>query len=232
MHWDYVAILLVLAVIVPWKGRARVRVLLDSRSLESSERIGLYGSTIAFQWAVSVVIAWRCLAHGLSFAKLGLILPHPARAVAATVAVCAVLVVNQVFGVARLAGLPVEERGTIGRLAERLLPRVRAEKWTAFALVLTVAVCEEFIYRGFIQSLFQLILHSFVAGAFVSAIFFAAAHVYQGKRGLATTFIAGLIFSGVRVWTNSLLPSMIIHFAVDFSAGIASMRLLLPEHSK
>lgn len=226
MHWDYIAILFVLAVVVPWKGRARIRALFDSPVLEPGERIALYESTIAFQWAISLVIAWRCLAHGLGLADLGFAFSHPARGVAAAVVVSSVLVLNQVLGVSRLARLPEDKRGVVGRLARRLLPRGRAERWTALAVVVTVAVCEEFIYRGFIQSVFQGVLHSLATAAFLSALFFAAAHSYQGRRGVATTFVVGLIFSGVRIWTGSLCPSMIVHFAVDFSAGMASMRLL------
>lgn len=227
MHWDYVAILLVLAVIVPWRSRARVIVLLQSKSMESGERISLYASTIAFQWAISLVIIWRCREHGLGFADLGLAVPHAVRGLAVAVAISAVLALNQVFGVLRLAHLPVEKRGVVGQIAERLLPRARVEKWAAVALVLTVSICEEFVYRGFIQSLFQIALHSLIAGAAISSGFFAVAHAYQGKRGVITTFAVGLIFSAVRLWTGSLIPSMIIHFAVDFSAGVASSRLLL-----
>lgn len=226
MHWDYVAILLVLAVIVPWRSHARVIALLQSKSIEAGERVSLYASTIAFQWAISLVIIWRCRAHGLGFADLGLTLPHAARGLTVAVAISAVLALNQVFGVLRLAHLPVDKRGVVGQIAQRLLPRVRIEKWAAVALVLTVSICEEFIYRGFIQSLFQYTLHSVTAGILISAVFFAAAHAYQGKRGLITTFAVGLIFSIVRVWTGSLVPSMIIHFAVDFSAGMAASRLL------
>lgn len=233
MHWDYVAILFVLGVIVPWRGRARVIALLQSKSMESGERISLYASTIAFQWAISLVIIWRCRKHGLGFADLGIALPHAARGLIVAAAISAVLALNQVFGVLRLAHLPVEKRGIVGQIAERLLPRARVEKWAAVALLLTVSICEEFVYRGFIQSLFQIALQSPAAGAVISSGFFALAHAYQGKRGVITTFAVGLIFSVVRLWTGSLVPSMIIHFAVDFSAGVASSRLLLmPERDE
>lgn len=226
MHWDYVAILTLLAVIVPWRSNARVRLLLQAESLESRERIALYSSTIAFQWIISLLIMWRCSVHRLSLADLGVALPQPERAAVAAITVCAVLVLNQIFGVMRLAQLPGEQRGIIGQLAERILPRCSVDKWVALLLVLTVAICEEFIYRGFIQFLFQQTLRSVAAGAAISATLFALAHAYQGKRGVVGTFVVGLIFAGVRIWTGSILPSVIIHFAVDLSAGVASARLL------
>ncbi len=226
MHWDYVVILAILAFVVPWRSQARVRMLLQSSALGPSERIGLYLSTIVFQWAVSGAIAWRCLAHSLTLGELGITLPDVPRAITATAVLSALLVLNQIFGIRRLAGLPVEKRGLVAQLAEKLLPRTRKETLTAVALVLTVAACEEFIYRGFIESLFQQVLSSALAGALISAGLFALAHLYQGRRGILTTFIVGLAFSAVRIWTGSLWPSMIIHFAVDFAAGVASFRML------
>ena len=228
MHWDYFAILAILAFVVPWRSQARVRMLLQSPALGPPERISLYLSTVVFQWAVSGVIAWRCLAHGLTLVELGITLPDVPRAIIAAAVLSALLVLNQIFGIRRLASLPVGKRGLVAQLAERLLPRTKKETFAAIALVLTVAACEEFIYRGFIEGLFQQVCSSALAGALVSAGLFALAHLYQGRRGLLTTFIIGLVFSGVRIWTGSLWPSMFIHFAVDFTAGVASFRMLTP----
>lgn len=226
MHWDYIFILGILAVFVPWRSRGRVRMLLESPALGSSERLSLYLSTIVFQWAAAAGITWRCFAHGEGLGSLGIALPNAPRAFAATVVLSAVLVLNQIFGIRRLAGLAPERRGLVAQLAEKLLPRTRAEKYAAVALVSTVAVCEEFIYRGFIEGVFENALSSVLAGAAISAAFFASAHLYQGRRGIVATFVIGLVFSGVRIWTGSLWPSIFIHFAVDFSAGVASSRML------
>lgn len=232
MHWDYAVILFLLAVVVPWRSRIRVRELLQSRSIDSRQRLALYASTAAFQWAISLFIIWRGSIHGLGFAGLGLVIYRPLRAMVVAVAISAVLALNQVLGMLRLARLPDKRRGIIGQLAERMLPRNEFESWMALALVLTVAICEEFIYRGFIQYIFTNMTKYLVAGAVISAVFFSFAHMYQGWRGTITTFIAGTIFSGVRIWTESLLPSTIIHFAVDFSAGLAAKRLMLPGKSQ
>jgi uncharacterized protein len=228
MHWDYAVVLIILAFIVPWRSRARVRMLLQSPTLASEERIGLYLSTIVFQWALSGIICWRWVAHDTTVAQLGICLPNLRRAIVTAVGLSTLLVINQVFGMRRLASLPAEKRGLVAQLGEKLLPRTRAEAVAAIGLVVTVAACEEFIYRGFIEGLFQHIWSSASAGALVSASLFALAHLYQGRRGILTTFMVGLVFSGVRIWTGSLWPSMLIHFAVDFAAGVASFRIMTP----
>lgn len=226
MHWDYIIILIILAVALPWRSTARIRELLRLPDLSGVARLRLYSSTIIFQWILSAAIFWRLSAHGMTALQIGLAVPYPGRAVAITAVLSALLIVNQIFGMRRLAGLPSERRGLIGAMAERLLPRSGAEALVAMLLLGTVALCEEFIYRGFVETIFQTAMRSAVLGAVISAAFFAAAHLYQGRRGVVTTFAIGLIFSAGRIWSASLLPSMVIHFVVDFSAGIAASRML------
>src|SRR6185437_12195487 len=227
MHWDYILILAILAVVVPWRSLDRIRELLVGPGLTSSERILLYLSTIAFQWAAVAVILWRCLAHHLSWATLGVALPHPVRSLTAAAGVSITLVFNQVYAVRRVAALPYESRGTVPKLAEKLLPRASGEAWVGLLLVFTVALCEEFIYRGFVEAVFAgAFSGSALAGAVIAAAFFSSAHLYQGRKGLITTFAVGLIFSAARIWTGSLLPSIVIHFAVDFSVALAALKFL------
>ena len=225
MHWDYILILAILAVVVPWRSLGRIRDLLVGPELTSSERVLLYLSTIAFQWAAVAVILWRCTTHHLSWAALGVALPHPVRSLAAAAGVSIILVFNQVYAIRHIAALPYESRGIVPKLAEKLLPRASGEAWVGFFLVLTVALCEEFIYRGFIEALFTDVFSgSALAGTVISALFFSSAHLYQGRKGLITTFFVGLIFSAARIWTGSLLPSVVIHFAVDFSVALAALK--------
>ncbi len=227
MHWDYIFLLALLAVVVPWRSLSRIRELVAAPQLASSERIMLYVSTIIFQGAAVAVILWRCEAHRLSWGPLGVAFPHPLRSVTVGAGLSFILVLNQVYAIRHVATLPYENRGIVAKLAEKLLPRTRNEAMLGILLVLTVAICEEFIYRGFVQTIFTTFLSgSALAAAVISAAFFSSAHAYQGRKGLITTFAVGLIFSGVRIWTGSLFPSIVIHFAVDFSVGGAALRLL------
>lgn len=227
MHWDYIIILIVLAVVLPWRSTARIRELLTLPELSAIGRVRLYLSTIIFQWIISAAILWRLSTYGMKPAYIGLAVPYPGRAAALAAGLSALLIINQICGIKRLAGLPREHRGLIGRMAEKLLPRSRSELFLAMLLLATVAICEELIYRGFVETIFQTAMRSQALGAVISAAFFAVAHLYQGRRGLMTTFAVGLMLSVVRIWSSSLLPSAIIHFGVDFTAGVAARRMLL-----
>src|SRR5579862_9613306 len=72
MPWDFWVIFFVLAVVVPWRGRIRLKHLLAKPRVDSHERISLYISTIAFQWIAVGIAAWRAWAHGYTSHDLGL----------------------------------------------------------------------------------------------------------------------------------------------------------------
>jgi membrane protease YdiL (CAAX protease family) len=227
MPWDFVLILAALGIFVPWRGTVRIRQLLQRERLTTVDRLSLYASTLAFQWLAAAVVFWRALSRHLTLAELALALPGPGRALAIGIGLSTLLVINQFASLRRLARLPPERRGFVGQLAARVMPQTSTERLVFVALVITVAICEEFLYRGFVQSIFQQASGgSRTIGILCSALFFSSAHLYQRKRGLASTFLMGVIFSAARVWTGSLIPSMLAHFATDISAGFAAPVLL------
>jgi membrane protease YdiL (CAAX protease family) len=225
MHWDFALILLFLGIAVPVLGRRRVRQLMQMPSTTKMDRISLYASTLAFQWIAAGVILWRTNAHQVRPNQLGLALPNPAFAVSITVVLSALILLNQIMGLRRLVAHPAKAQGIVPQLALKLFPQDDVERLAFFALVSTVALCEELIYRGFVQRVFQDWSQDSVIIAVVgSAVFFALAHLYQGRRGLISTLTIGLLFSTIRAWTGSLLPCVVAHFVADITVGILAPR--------
>src|SRR5260370_5045581 len=72
MPWDIWLIFFVLGVILPWRGRMRMKKLLATPQVSSTERLALYASTIAFQCVAVAVVAWRAWAHRFTASQLGL----------------------------------------------------------------------------------------------------------------------------------------------------------------
>jgi membrane protease YdiL (CAAX protease family) len=227
MPWDFLLLLVVLGALVPWRAAVRVRRLLEKPQLGTTDRLALYASTIAFQWAAAAIVLWRCAVRHLGTAQLALAIPHPRRAIFAAAVLVAVFTANQLLALRRLAQLPEDRRGFLGDMARRIFPCNTVEALAFFALVATVALCEEFLYRGFVQGVFDSFPCGFPwLGLVVSAVFFSFAHIYQGKRGLVVTFLVGLLFAVVRFWTGSLVPSVMAHFAADLVAGLGGAGLL------
>ncbi|HEV8384540.1 MAG TPA: CPBP family intramembrane glutamic endopeptidase [Candidatus Acidoferrales bacterium] len=227
MPWDYVLIFFVLGILVPWRGAVRVRELLRQPSLNTLERLAVYASTIAFQWIAVGLVLWRTTVHGVGLARLGVVLPHPGRAVLVSVALLAPLLANQFYGLKRLARMPPEQQGFLGELARKLMPQNSVEATAFVALCCTVAACEEFLYRGFVfMAIDDALGGSLPAAIAGSSLLFALAHFYQGRRGLLSTFVVGLLLGGARAWTGSLAPCVVVHLVVDLAAGLAAPRVL------
>ena len=181
MHWDFALILLFLGIAVPLLGRRRVRQLMQMPSTTKIDRLSLYASTLAFQWIAAGVILWRTSAHEIRASQLGLAIPNPALAVTASVVLAALILLNQIMGLRRLVAQPEKIQGILPQLALKLFPQDDVERLAFFALVATVALCEELVYRGFVQRVFQNWSRGSVIIAVVgSAVFFALAHLYQG----------------------------------------------------
>ena len=225
LPWDFVLIFLVLAIVVPWRGTVRVRMLLARPQMSSGERISLYGSMIAFQWLATAIAIWRAVSRGLGPAALGLLPEKPALGIALGAAMAATLASLQILSLRQLARVPVEKRGRLYQIAARLMPRELTEALVFVALVATVSLCEEVIFRGFVFAVFKELGGGSVALAIVgSSALFALGHIYQGRRGVANTFVLGLLLAGARNWSDSLLPSIMSHLAVDSVAGLAGQQ--------
>jgi membrane protease YdiL (CAAX protease family) len=226
MHWDLALIVAFLATAVPWMGRRRIQQLMLIPHTGKVERLVLYASTTAFQWLIAAVILWRTTADGIPPWRLGLQVSRPMLTGALGVGLAVVILANQIYSLRRLATTPVEPQSMLTQLALKVFPQDTAERLAFFAVVVTVAFCEEWIYRGFVQRVFRDWGGSAAAGIVGSAILFAAAHLYQGRRGLVSTFAVGLLFSSVRFWSGSLIPSIAAHFVADLTAGYWSPSLV------
>jgi CAAX protease family protein len=227
MHWDFAVILLFFATAVPLLGRRRVHHLMSLPETTTRDRLALYASTVAFQWLAVGIILWRLSSHQIGLAQVGWAMPRPVLTALVTLLLSAIVLANQVVSLRLLASHPEIAQGVLPQIALKIFPQHATERLAFSAVVVTVAVCEEIIYRGFAQRVLENWSGGMlVAGIVGSAGLFALAHLYQGTRGIITTFVVGLLFSVVRAWTGSLAAPLVAHFAADITAGLlAPVRL-------
>ncbi len=227
MPWDFALILIVLGVLVPWRGAVRIKKLLGREHLSTADRLVLYASTIAFQWVAVAAVAWRCHVRGLNAQRLALVYSDASLTIITAVALSFFLGATQIFSLRRLARSPAHRQKHLPHLAQLVMPHNLIEALAFVALVSTVALCEEYLYRGFAFAAFQDAAGgSMFLAAIGSSALFALGHLYQGRRGLRTTFIVGILFAAARIATASLMPSIAAHFATDLLAGLGGPRIL------
>ena len=220
MSWDFALILLFFATAVPLLGRRRIRQLMRMEKTSRRDRLTLYASTIVFQWAATAAVLWRTSVHRIPPVRLGIALPTPRLTALVSILLVALVLANQIISLRRLAQNPAHVPGILPHLATKVFPQSSFERVCFSLLVFTVSICEEVIYRGFAQRVFQDASGDLVTvGIIGSALLFAIAHLYQGRRGLVSTLVVGVLFSLIRAWTGSLLAPSIAHFAADLTAG-------------
>jgi uncharacterized protein len=227
MPWDIWLIFFVLAVILPWRGRMRMKKLLVMPKVSTMERLSLYASTIAFQWFAVAVVAWRAQAHGFEASQLGLTIHGRTRILVASLVGAATIASLQWLNLRRVGRVPVEARGPLQAIAERILPQSTAELLPYLALAITAGLCEEFLYRGFAMAVLFHIGFQAWAVVLLSSLLFGLAHSYQGRGGIVMTLLIGIILGSSRIAFDSLVPAIFWHSAVDVVAGVAGPRYLV-----
>jgi membrane protease YdiL (CAAX protease family) len=227
MSWDIWLIFFVLGVILPWRGRARMKKLLELPSVSTMERLALYASTIAFQWAAATLVAWRAWAHDYTAAQLGLNLHGRTRIIIASLVGAATIATLQWLNLRRMGKVPVASRGALQGIAERILPQSAVELLPYLALAITAGLCEEFLYRGFAMAMLSRVGFPVWAVVLLSSVLFGLAHLYQGRGGLVSTLVVGTVLGTGRIAYDSVVPVIFWHSAIDVVAGIAGPRYLL-----
>jgi len=122
-----------------------------------------------------------------------------------------------------LAGLGVllllERRGwwpPESELVYLLLPSSRMEKlWAVLFVAPTAALCEEFLYRGYLMAQLSQWFHSVPWAWAVSSVAFGLAHIYQRLNGMVRAALLGALLAYPVVRLGSIYPSMAAHFLID-----------------
>lgn len=101
-----------------------------------------------------------------------------------------------------------------------MLPQRGIELTFWIALSATAGICEETIFRGYLQPQFMALTKSAPVGIFLSAAAFGAAHAYQGFRRVILIALYGAMFGILAYWRGSVRPGMIAHAWNDSLNGV------------
>ena len=200
--------------------------LLAMPHVSTMERLVLYASTIAFQWLAVAAVAWRAWVHGYKAIELGLALHDKTKIMLVSIVGAVTIATLQWLNLRRLGRLPLEARGALQAVAERILPQSTVELLPFLALAITAGLCEEFLYRGFAMAVLTRLGSPVWLVVLASSILFGLAHLYQGRGGLVSTLVIGTVLGSARIVYGSLVPAIFWHSAVDVVAGVAGPRYL------
>jgi membrane protease YdiL (CAAX protease family) len=115
----------------------------------------------------------------------------------------------------------VPNAATIG-----LLPHTPSEIAVFSLLTVTAGICEEMIFRGYLQRQFSVFFKSAAVGVVLQGIMFGASHGYQTTKFMLIIVVYGLMFGLMAQSRRSLRPGMFAHFLQDLITGVAAGRFM------
>jgi CAAX protease family protein len=101
-----------------------------------------------------------------------------------------------------------------------MLPHRGIELTLWIALSVTAGICEETIFRGYLQRQFMALSKSAPVGILLSAVVFGAAHAYQGFRMVILIGLYGAMFGILAHWRGTVRPGIIAHAWNDSLNGV------------
>lgn len=101
-----------------------------------------------------------------------------------------------------------------------LVPRSNLELLLWFGLSATAGICEEVVFRGYLQRQFAAWARSAWIAIVLSGILFGAAHGYQGPKRMLLIAVYGMMFGGLAHFRRSLRPGIIAHGFHDIFTGL------------
>ncbi len=181
----------------------------------SSRITAVYLPVIGVSWALAIYVCRIGRAHNAFASLIGRRWNSVARAstdVALALIGWVAIVAFDLAWARWLGG----ERGGIATM----LPHTWAERLTWVAVALSVGVCEEIVYRGYLQTQLSAFARSATIGIVLQAILFGIAHGEQGAGAVIRMTIYGVAFGALARWRRSLLPGITCHVVIDLASGL------------
>ena len=226
----YLAILLayvVFVVAIVIRGKMRFRTL-SNTSVTEGQRVKLILRSIVFGCVILLVLFVICLLLGISFADIGLrpiSFDYNIWFTIITLVLCGAVLAQFIYQTVSpkykktVADLDNSSKSGYGKVMELLLPRTKKEKIFATVDSVTVGIWEEIWARGFLFYIIQMQFPnlSIIFIVLITSLMFGVGHFYQGFQGIITTTLAGVLLGFLFVVTGSLIPSILLHFFINFS---------------
>ena len=215
-------LILVLALIGFWAYRSAAN---PNRIAETAsvDRVRFYLRTIAFEWAMLGVVLLGVRFHGSSLYTVLGERWRSGRDILRDIGIAAAF---WVISTIVLSAVSLHSHDAApNAVVQAILPNGLLESTLWIALSISAGICEEAVYRGYIQRQLISITSSAPVGIVLTAVAFGAAHSYKSWPGAIQIVIGGLMLGILAYWRKSVRPGMMSHAFSDVFAGVLARAL-------
>jgi len=216
----HTAVLVIAILLLSAGGSNRQHLVTSSRA-----RVLQYVLTLTWEWLLFAFCLWGARQSGTGLREL---VGGRWREIedvlidlltAAGFWVAAMIVLSLAARLLHLAGS--NQLDDVRRQIGFLVPRSGREVGLWILLSLTAGICEEVVFRGYLQRQLAALANNVWAGIVVSGLIFGSAHGYEGARRMMLVGIYGMLFGLLAHFRRSLRPGMIAHAFHDGITGLA-----------
>jgi membrane protease YdiL (CAAX protease family) len=202
-------------------GAWALRGILNSDQMRTAahpNHIAMYGRTMLFEWLLFGFVILGVKLHGTSLLAVLGERWNSVLQVLRDVGIALVLLVASII-LESILGSHLHHVGP-DPAVQFLLPHGGSEITMWMALSLTAGICEETLFRGYLQKQFMVLTQSAPLGILFSAMMFGLAHGYQGFSRAAQIGVLGVMYGILTHWRRSIRPGMISHTLQDVLGGL------------
>ncbi|MFZ1084918.1 MAG: CPBP family intramembrane glutamic endopeptidase [Terracidiphilus sp.] len=105
------------------------------------------------------------------------------------------------------------------KTVDSLLPKSLLEVLIWIAASITAGVCEEMVFRGYVQRQLQALGGSVALAVLGQGMVFGFFHAYQGWKNVAVISVLGVIYGALAAWRGNLRANIVAHAWSDFWEG-------------
>jgi membrane protease YdiL (CAAX protease family) len=177
----------------------------------------MYERTILTEWLMFALVILGVWLHGSSLLTVLGDRWRSVRSVMVDIGIAAAFWIGSTVVISVFGGHA--HGGETERAVQFLLPQGRLEVTLWIVLSITAGICEEALFRGYLQRQFMALTKSVAIGILLSALAFGAAHSYQGLGGALRIALQGALLGMLANWRRTVRPGMIAHAWGDIFAG-------------
>ncbi len=117
------------------------------------------------------------------------------------------------YGVSRLLG------PSAAKSVDSLLPQSVPEVMVWIATCITAGVCEEMVFRGYLQRQLHALSGNLAAAVVAQGIIFGLFHAYQGWKQVTVICVLGILYGALAAWRRNLRVNIVAHAWSDIWEG-------------
>jgi membrane protease YdiL (CAAX protease family) len=193
------------------------------RAAVNVDRVQIYERTMLFEWLMFALVI---LGVWLSGSPLAAVLGDRWRSFHEILRDAGIGVAFMIVSVMLGSIIGSHAQGAApSRAVQFLFPHGGVEITLWILVSVTAGICEETIYRGYLQRQFMALTKNAPLGIILSAAVFGVSHAYQGFGHAIQIGLLGAMSGILAYWRKSVRPGMIAHAVQDILGGLLAGRM-------